>query len=109
MKNNSRSALLTIGHSDKRPYVFWFVLFLLTGCSYFVSWDDSVIGGVGRPIEEMIELDGLPNAVIDLPDGNKEYKYHFKKIDSSCIHYWIVNPQGIIVNYRYEGRCRPIG
>lgn len=90
-------------------YIFGLALSLLVGCSYFVSWDDAVRGGVGRSIDSMIKLDGLPNAIIPLSNGNKEYKYHFKKLDPSCIHYWIVDPQGIIVDYRYEGRCRPIG
>ena len=90
-------------------YIFGLALVLLAGCSYFVSWDDAVKGGVGRPIDSRIKLDGSPNAIINLPDGNREYKYHYKKIDTSCVHYWIVNPKGIIVDYRYEGRCRPIG
>jgi len=52
---------------------------------------------------------GQPDRIDALGDGNKEYKYHLKKLDPSCVHYWIVDPQGIIVDYRYEGRCRPIG
>ena len=82
---------------------------VVSACSYFVSWEDSVKGGVGRSIDSIVELDGPPTAVITLPGGKKEYKYHFKKIDPTCIHYWIVNPQGVITGYRYEGRCRPIG
>ena len=84
---------------------------LLAGCSYFVSWDDLSLNYIGQPIskDENFESWKTPDEVRTLPGGKKEYKYHLKKLDPSCIHYWIVNPQGIIVNYRYEGRCRPIG
>lgn len=82
---------------------------VVSACSYFVSWEDSVKGGVGRSIDSVVKLDGPPTAIIPLPHGNKEYKYHLKKIDPTCIHYWIVNPHGIITGFRYEGRCRPIG
>ena len=82
---------------------------VVSACSYFVSWEDSIKGGVGRSIDSIVELDGPPTAVITLPDGQKEYKYHLKKIDPTCIHYWIVNRQGISTGYHYEGRCRPIG
>lgn len=91
------------------PVAIFVAALSVSACSYFVSWDDAVKGGVGRPIDSIIKLDGPPNAIIPLSNGNKEYKYHFKKIDPSCVHYWIVDPQGIIVGYHYEGRCRPIG
>ena len=81
----------------------------ITGCSYFVSWDEAVGGGVGRPMADIEKTWGKPDQIDTLGDGNTVYKYHLKKLDPTCIHYWIVNPQGIIVNYRYEGRCRPIG
>lgn len=65
---------------------------------------------VGNPIEEIEnswgdELDEITSR----PDGQKEYKYHLKKLDPSCIHYWVVNQRGIITGYRYQGYCRPIG
>jgi hypothetical protein len=84
-------------------------LALLAGCSYFVSWDESVSGGIGRPMIDIQKTWGQPDRIDTLGDGNKEYKYHLKKLDPTCIHYWIVNPEGIIVDYHYEGRCRPIG
>lgn len=92
----------------KRGTVLTAVLFM-SACSYFVSWDDAVKGGVGRSIDSIIKLDGPPTAIIPLSNGGKEYKYHLKKIDPSCIHYWIVNPQGVITGFHYEGRCRPVG
>jgi len=81
----------------------------VSACSYFVSWDDSVKGGVGRSIVDIQRIWGVPDEIRELPNGDKEYKYWLKKLDPSCIHYWIVDPQGIIRNYRYAGRCRPIG
>lgn len=89
--------------------IFGLILSLLAGCSYFVSWDESVSGGIGRPMIDIQKTWGQPDRIDALGDGNKEYKYHLKKLDPSCVHYWIVDPQGIIVDYRYEGRCRPIG
>ena len=86
-----------------------FIAALIVGCVYLGSWDDVMGSWVGHPISDIEKLYGAPNGVILRSDSQKEYKYHLKKIDSSCIHYWIVNPQGIIVDYRYEGRCRPIG
>ncbi len=89
-------------------YVFGLVFILLTGCSYFVSWDQSVEGGIGRSIIDIQKTWQLPDKIRVLPNGNKEYKYHLKKLDPSCIHYWIVNPQGIIVDYHYKGRCEAV-
>lgn len=83
-------------------------LVLLTSCSYFVSWDDLSKKYLNRPVFEF-ETWQNPDEVKNLPNGNKEYKYNLKKLDPTCIHYWIVSPQGIVVDYHYEGRCRPIG
>ena len=80
----------------------------MASCSYFVSWDDMSQKYINRPVLEFKTWQN-PDEVRALPNGNKEYKYHLKKLDPSCIHYWIVNPDGLIVDYRYEGRCRPIG
>ena len=91
-----------------RNLLFLFII-LLSGCFYFVSWDESVQGGVGRPMENIKKIWGNPDEITSLPDGQKEYKYHLKKLDPSCFHYWIVNEEGIITGYRYTGYCRPIG
>jgi len=84
-------------------------LFILAGCAYFVSWEESVSGGVGRPIVDIQKTWGAPDEIRDLGNGDKEYKYWLKKLDKSCIHYWIVGSDEIIKGYSYEGRCRPIG
>lgn len=80
-----------------------------SGCSYFVSWDESVRGGVGRSIADIQRTWGVPDEVLEMSDGNWEYKYHLRQIDPSCFHYWIVDSEGIITGYHFEGRCRPIG
>ncbi len=84
-------------------------LVLLTACSCFVSWDESVRGGVGRSIIDIQKTWGNPYRIKTLENGNKEYKYYLKKLDTTCIHVWIVDPDGTILDYRYEGRCRPVG
>ncbi len=81
----------------------------MSACSYFVSWDESVKGGLGRSMVDLQRTWGEPDEIRELPNGNKEYKYWLKKLDPSCVHYWIVDPQGIVVDYHYEGRCQPIG
>ena len=83
----------------------------VSACSYFVSWNDISEPLIGHPFQEITEFESWrqPDEVKTLPNGDKEYKYHLKKIDPSCIHYWVVDPQGIIRGYHYEGRCRPIG
>jgi len=81
------------------------------GCSYFVSWDDISQPLVGEPLSDITKYESwnTPDEIKILPDGQTEYKYHLPKLDPSCIHYWLVNEQGIITGYRYEGRCRPVG
>lgn len=88
--------------------IFLFSMLLLAGCSYFVSWDDVSKKYINRPVFEF-ETWQNPDEIKTLPDGQQEYKYWLKKLDPSCIHYWIVDAEGIITDYRYEGRCRPIG
>ena len=85
------------------------VVILFAGCSYFVSWDDQSQRVVGQTIDFVIGFDGQPDEIKTLSDGQKEYKYHLKKLDPSCVHYWIVDKEGIITGYRYTGYCRPIG
>lgn len=93
----------------RNVFVCGLALVGLAACSWFVSWEDAADGGVGRHIQSLIDLDGPPTAIIQLPSGYKEYRYDFRKIDPSCVHFWLVDPNGIVVDYRYEGRCRPIG
>ena len=84
-------------------------LLCLSACSYFVSWDDTSRPVLGHEIKEVTDLWGNADSVSELPNGTKEYMYHLKKLDPSCIHYWIVSDKGIVIDYRYSGRCRPIG
>jgi len=85
------------------------ILVLFSGCSYFVSWNKKSKALIGEPIKLYSDLNGSPDEIKLLPDGQKEYKYHLKKLDPSCIHYWIVSQEGIITGYRYTGYCRPVG
>lgn len=80
----------------------------LSACSMFVSWDDANRPAIGRPIGQVTELWGKPEKVWKRDEGLAVYKYHLEKIDPSCIHYWVVNDSQVIVNFYYEGHCRPI-
>lgn len=90
-----------------KRYLAVSIIFLLASCSYFVSWDDIHKNRIGDPIEKVER--NPPDAIKNLGNGLKEYKYWLNRLDPSCIHYWIVDSKGIVVGYRYEGRCRPIG
>lgn len=87
------------------------VVILCAGCSYFVSWDDVSKPFIGDPHSSITKFKSWknPDEIKTLPDGQKEYKYHLKKLDPSCVHYWIVDKEGIITGYHYTGYCRPIG
>jgi hypothetical protein len=108
--NDSDPIDFYIGILMMRSYLLTIVIFF-TGCSYFTSWDDQSTRAIGYSLSYMTKFDSWknPDEVTALPDGQKEYKYHLKKIDPSCVHYWIVNEEGIITGYRYTGYCRPIG
>ena len=82
---------------------------LCAGCSYFETWDEKSRRLIGKPITLYSDLNGPPDGIKNLPDDQKEYKYHLKELDPSCIHYWVVNMEGVITGYRYTGYCRPIG
>lgn len=92
-----------------RTLCFACIVALLGACSYFVSWNDSVEGGVGRPIVDIQKTWGAPDEIREVHKGEKEYVYRLKRLDPSCVHYWIVDQRGVITGYHYEGRCRPIG
>ena len=82
---------------------------LLAACSYFVSWEEANKSAIGHPIEEIVNLEGPPEKIWQRDDGLTVYKYHLKKLDPSCYHYWIVNDKKVIVDFYYDGFCRPIG
>jgi len=87
------------------------VMAVLFGCSYFVSWDDISKPLIGHPLTEITKFESWrnPEKVWERQDGRTVYKYHLEKLDPSCVHYWVVDNQGIIVDYYFEGHCRPVG
>ncbi|WP_444901922.1 hypothetical protein ACJJIG_01420 [Microbulbifer sp. SSSA007] len=107
--NPASSPTLCGGILTMRNAYLLLVVVLFVGCSYFVSWDDKSKVLIGEPITLYSDLNGPPDEIKTLSDGQKEYKYHLKKLDPSCIHYWTVNQEGIITGYRYTGYCRPVG
>lgn len=88
--------------------VFWLCSALI-GCAYFDSWEESNGGAVGRPWEEIAKLWGPEDQTWIRDDGKTIYRYHLKRLDPSCVHYWVVDEQGVIVDFYYDGYCRPIG
>lgn len=92
-----------------RAFLNLIFLTLLIGCAFLNTWDDVMRSWVGAPVTRIEKLWGPPDETHARTDGNMIYKYHLKDVDSSCVHYWIVNPEGIIVDFYYEGYCRPVG
>jgi hypothetical protein len=82
---------------------------LTSACSYFVSWKDVSQSWVGRPVSEFIKLNGQPSTIAEAAGGEFEYRFDLKRLDASCVHWWLVDKGGTIVGYRYQGYCRPIG
>jgi len=85
------------------------VVHICGGCAYFVSWSDFSKSWLGHPISKFIKLNGEPTSVTLVGDGDSEYRFDLEKLDPSCVHWWLVNKEGVVVGYRYDGYCRPIG
>lgn len=92
----------------RRKFALLCLTILIAGCSYFVSWEDASRPWIGESISRYIDFHGQPTAVRELGGDVKEYKFALPKVDPRCVHYWIVNQVGVIVDFRYEGRCRVI-
>jgi hypothetical protein len=75
----------------------------------FVSWDSVSESWVGHPIEQFAKLNGPAGSIVILPGGDAEHTYDLPRVGIGCIQHWRVNSAGVIVGYRTEGRCRPIG
>lgn len=90
-------------------WVVLIVLAFISACAYFASWDELYRDSIGRPIAEKLELWGQPDKIWVREDGKAVYEYHLKKIDPTCVHYWVVNDKKIIVDLYHEGHCRPVG
>ena len=90
-------------------YLIWACILISSACSYFVSWDEANRPSVGDPIDEIIKVWGEPSKIWTRDDGMTIYEYDLKKLDPSCIHYWVVRKDKIIVDFYYTGYCRPIG
>lgn len=98
------SALLRIGR-----WIMIVGVLVSSACAYFESWDHANAGAIGDPIRNIVLIWGPPDHKWQREDGFTIYEYHLKKLDPSCFHYWVVNPQGTIVDFYYKGYCRPIG
>jgi len=82
---------------------------VVAGCAYFTSWGDVMGRWVGEPISSITDLWGPPDQTWTREDGKTVYKYHQQQVDPSCYHYWVVDENGVIADFDYEGYCRPVG
>ena len=82
---------------------------LFAGCAFLNTWDDVMHTWIGADIARITNLWGEPRGIWTREDGMTIYKYELKKLDPSCVHYWVVSKEKIIVDFYYEGYCRPVG
>jgi len=98
----------------KSTILFMFLAFFVSGClSQIASIEDYTKGWIGRSIEENKKIGLRPESYASrigwkektypLPNGNWVYVEPDSK---NCYIHWEVNPQGIIVDYKLEGKCR---
>lgn len=81
------------------------LVLVVQGCYLFVSRNDLMRSWIGTPVEEITSLWGQPNRVETRGDGMTVYIYDRKKLDPSCVLYWIVNKEKVVVDVYYEGHC----
>ena len=80
-----------------------------SSCAVFVSWEEVSRSWVGQPIEKFAKLNGQADSIVSLGGGETEHTYSLPKVGTGCVQRWQVDGRGIIVGYKSEGRCRPIG
>jgi hypothetical protein len=82
----------------------------LTGCATKGHFESIYGSWVGAPIKIFAEAYGIPSSV--KTDGdNLVYEYELKRT-SPCRVFWTVDKNGMIVQWRHEGRgCKlaPLG
>lgn len=86
-------------------YILLLFVLLMVGCA---SWDDVMDGWIGKPFARIQRLWGEPDRAWKRTDGKMVYMYYVEDIDHSCVHYWVVNSEEVIVDSRHKGFCYPI-
>ena len=87
------------------------LVWVLTGCSLFVSNSSFGESWTGKPIEKLKHQWGAPQGEVANPDGTGEVRYEMPKW--GCTYWFASDASGTIVSYRYKvdtwGTCKPIG
>ena len=90
------------------------LVFLLQGClSQIASFEESTNKWIGRPLSDLKEVLARPTSYVSrtgwkektyrLDNGNLAY---VEPDGRDCFIHWEVNPEGIIIGYKTEGkRC----
>jgi hypothetical protein len=88
-----------------------FAFLLVNGCS-IPSLNQTIRESMGQPISHKIEIMSRPNSYSTSIDWKeKTYKLdngnwvYVQPDRPGCFIHWEVNPEGIIVGYKLEGRC----
>ena len=90
--------------STMRPPRWLFIGFLLALCgcvSQIMSLREYTKAWVGQPIERKAASIGWKETTYSLDNGNRVYVEPDRK---DCFIHWEVNPEGIIVGSRTEGK-----
>ena len=94
-----------------RKYIL-IVVFIFSGClSQIVSLEDHAKGWVGRPLEDLKVIVNRPGSYASRI-GWKEKTYqsnngnliYIEPDHKDCFIHFEVNPQGLIIGYRTEGK-----
>lgn len=95
-------------------WCFVMLVFLSQGClSQIASFEEGVKGTIGRPLSELKATLARPESypsrigwqekTYKLDNGNLVY---VEPVRPDCFIHWEVNPEGIIIGYKTEGkRC----
>lgn len=85
--------------------IFVSFLLLLAGCA---SWNEVMHTWIGNPFEDIRNFWGPADQVWGRSDGKIVHMYHLRDVDPDCMHFWIVDPSGIIEDFYYKGDCVPM-
>ena len=100
---------LALGCIVRTGFCLFVVSPLLSSCIYLSSWGQVYEGWVGKPVASFTEVNGNPDAIQQLENGNAEHIWYFQRIDPECRQHFEVNSSGTIVGSRHTGRCVPVG
>lgn len=72
------------------------------------NWQDVAVSWYHQPIGVTVAAWGPPDRIWTRSDGLRAYKYDLDRVAPDCVHYWLVDDRGLIVNWYYKGGCKAV-